>query len=85
VTPPQPALTEQDKAMLDFAALWWRYAGAQEAEIRERFDCSPTRYWQRVHHLIGTPEAAVYAPATVNRLRRIVARGRATRLGSGRS
>lgn len=73
------ALTDQDKAMLDFAALWWKHAGAQEAAIRERFDCSPTRYWQRVHYLVGTPEAAAYAPATVNRLRRMIARGRHAR------
>jgi hypothetical protein len=68
------ALTDKDKAMLDFAALWWKNPGALEAEVRDRFDCSPTRYWQRVHYLAGTPEAALYAPSTVNRLRRTVAR-----------
>lgn len=64
-------LTDLDRQMLDFAAQQWRYLGAQEQAIREQFDCSATRYWQRVNTLIEEPEALAYAPMTVNRLRRL--------------
>lgn len=65
--------------MRDFAVLWRKYAGAREAEIRARFDCSPTHNWQRVHHLAATHEAALYAPTTGNQLRHIITRRRHAR------
>lgn len=66
-------VTDQDKAILDFETehSWWKYAGAKEAEIRDRFDLSPTRYYQRLNELLDDPEAATYSPTTVHRLRRL--------------
>lgn len=64
-------LSDEDRAILDFesSATWWRYAGSKEAEIRERFDMTPTRYYQRLSELLAFPPAEMYAPQTVRRLR----------------
>ena len=68
-------MTETDRAILDFeaAASWWKYAGAKEQAIRERFDLSPTRYYQRLVRLLDDPEAEAYDAMTVRRLRRLSA------------
>jgi hypothetical protein len=42
-------LTDLEHELLDFAGLWFKYAGAQEQQIRDRFDMSATRYWQAVN------------------------------------
>jgi len=39
-------LSERDAAMLDFERQWWKYAGAKEQAVREKFDMSSTRYYQ---------------------------------------
>jgi uncharacterized protein DUF3263 len=64
-------LTEQDHRMLAFERQWWKYAGAKEQAIRDTFDISPTRYYQRLGVLIDRPEALAADPMLVNRLRRL--------------
>ncbi|MDP1877965.1 MAG: DUF3263 domain-containing protein [Actinomycetota bacterium] len=64
------ALTDQEKAVLDFAARWWRYRGAQEEAMTVELGLSSTRFWQIVNTLIDRQEALAYAPTTVHRLRR---------------
>jgi len=68
-------LSERDLAILAFERQWWKFAGAKEQAVRERFDLSPTRYYQVLNALIDTPEALVADPMLVKRLRRL----RATR------
>lgn len=63
-------LTPQDKEILDLEARWWRLAGLKQAAIRD-LGYTPTRYYQRLNYLIDTEPALAYAPATVNRLRRL--------------
>lgn len=63
-------LPDRDKAILDFEATWWKYKGAKEAAILERFGIGGTRYYQILSALIDRPEALEYAPLVVNRLRR---------------
>lgn len=72
-------LTDLERELLDFAGQWWRYAGAQEQAIRDRFDLSSTAYWRKVNDLLDRPEALAYAPTTVNRLRRVRAERQAAR------
>lgn len=72
-------LSEIDKATLDIEATRWKFAGAKDAAIRERFDESPTRYYQRLHELLKNPEALQFAPLTVNRLLRLEAERRRQR------
>lgn len=64
-------LTETEVAMLDLERYWWRYAGAKEQVIRERFDLSATAYYQRLNALLDRPAALVHDPLTVRRLQRL--------------
>jgi hypothetical protein len=64
-------LTERDGAMLDFERQWWKYAGAKEQAVREKFDMSSTRYYQVLNALIDTPAALAADPMLVKRLRRL--------------
>lgn len=63
-------LSEQQAALLDFEKQWWALPGSKETEIRERFDISPTRYYQLLNALIDSDTALVHDPLLVKRLRR---------------
>jgi hypothetical protein len=68
-------LSERDRDILEFERHWWKYAGAKEQAVREKFDMSSTRYYQVLNALIDRPEALEADPLLVRRLRRL----RATR------
>jgi hypothetical protein len=68
-------LDDRARGILDFEREWWRYAGAKEQAVRERFDLSPTRYYQLLNQVIDDEQAVRYDPMLVKRLRRL----RATR------
>jgi hypothetical protein len=68
-------LPARDAEMLAFERQWWKYAGAKEQAVREKFDMSSTRYYQVLNALIDRPEALEHDPLLVRRLRRL----RATR------
>jgi hypothetical protein len=72
-------LTDRERAILDFAGRWYKYAGKQEQDIRDLFDCSATRYFLTLNGLLDRAEALAYAPTTVNRLRRQRAQRQAVR------
>ena len=55
--PDRDQLSERDAAILDFERQWWKYAGAKEQAIREKFDMSSARYYQVLNALIDRPEA----------------------------
>lgn len=78
------ALSERDQAILDFERSWWSESGPKELAIRERFDLSPTRYYQVLSELLESPEAMEYDPLVVRRLRRMRDRRRRARF-EGRS
>ncbi|MBO9521720.1 MAG: DUF3263 domain-containing protein [Nocardioidaceae bacterium] len=65
------ALSERDRGILDFERQWWKYAGAKESAIRDKFDMSSTRYYQVLNALIDRPEALAHDPLLVRRLRRL--------------
>ena len=68
-------LSQRDREILEFERHWWKYAGAKEQAVREKFDMSATRYYQVLNALIDRPEALAHDPLLVRRLRRL----RATR------
>ena len=68
-------LSERDAEILAFERQWWKFAGAKEQAIRDKFQMSATRYYQVLNALIDKPEALVQDPLLVKRLRRL----RATR------
>jgi hypothetical protein len=71
------ALTEPERAMLEFERSWWQRGGAKEQAIRDTFGLTPTRYYQSLNSLLASPAALRYDPALVHRLLRL--RGEATR------
>ena len=50
-------LTARDLEMLEFERLTWRYPGAKETAILDRFEMSATRYYQVLLDLIDRPAA----------------------------
>ena len=64
-------LSERDRDILEFERHWWKYAGAKEQAVREKFDMSSTRYYQVLNALIDRPEALESDPLLVRRLRRL--------------
>ncbi|WET78902.1 DUF3263 domain-containing protein [Amycolatopsis sp. QT-25] len=63
-------LSERELDMLAFERQWWRYAGAKEQAIRERFSMSSTRYYQLLNRLLEKTEAMQADPMLVKRLRK---------------
>ncbi|MGZ4534971.1 MAG: DUF3263 domain-containing protein [Nocardioidaceae bacterium] len=79
---PASDLSERDREILNFERQWWKYAGAKEQAVREKFDMSSTRYYQVLNALIDRAEALAFDPLLVRRLRRLRAarqRARAAR------
>lgn len=70
------ALSERERDILVFERQWWAHPGAKDKAIRERFEVSPTRYYQLLNDLIERPAAMEAEPTLVKRLRRL----RATRV-----
>lgn len=66
-------LSARDRAILDFEREWWKVAGTKEHGIRQRFDVSPTRYYQLLNRLVDDAAALAYDPMLVKRLRRLQA------------
>ena len=56
------ALTDRDRAILDFERSWWTEAGPKDTAIRERFELSGTRYYQLLTELIDDPAALEHDP-----------------------
>jgi len=74
VTPEQtgpPGLDDRSRKILDFEREAWKLTGTKERAIRERFGFSSTRYHQLLHRTVDRPEALVYDPMLVRRIRRV--------------
>lgn len=72
-------LSERDQEILAFERYWWKYAGAKEQAVRDKFAMSPTRYYQVLNALIDSPEGLRHDPMLVKRLRRLRASRQRTR------
>ena len=66
-----PGLSDRDREILEFERQWWKYAGAKEQAVRDKFDMSSTRYYQVLNALIDRPESLAFDPLLVRRLRRL--------------
>lgn len=64
-------LDARDREILEFERQWWKFAGAKEQAVRDKFDMSSTRYYQVLNALIDRPEALEADPLLVRRLRRL--------------
>lgn len=72
-------LSERDREILALERVWWKYAGAKEQAIREKFDMSTTRYYQILNGLLDSRAALEFDPLLVKRLRRMRASRQRTR------
>jgi len=64
-------LSDRDREILAVERHWWKYAGAKEQAIRDKFGMSATRYYQVLNALIDREAALAYDPLLVKRLRRL--------------
>ncbi len=64
------ALTERERAMLEFERTWWSLDASRDDAIVTRFELSVERYTQLLHELIDRPEALEADPLVVRRLQR---------------
>lgn len=64
-------LSARDAEILEFERQWWRYSGAKEQSIRERFDMTPAHYYQVLSALLEDPRAVAHDPILVRRLLRL--------------
>jgi hypothetical protein len=76
-------LDQRSREVLDFEREAWKLTVTKERAIRERFGFSPSRYHQLLHKVIDRPEALVYDPMLVRRLRRVREVRRRARTASG--
>jgi hypothetical protein len=73
------ALSERDRAVLDFEQRAPSAPGAREAAVRREFGLGVVRYQQMLNSLIDRPAALAYAPMLVGRLQRLRAARREAR------
>jgi hypothetical protein len=73
------ALTERDRAIIEFERTWWSEDVSKESIIRERFELSTTRYYELLGELIDSDEAYAHDPLVIRRLRRLRDRRRRAR------
>jgi hypothetical protein len=64
------ALSDRDRAILEFECGWWLEGGPKEAAIRSTLGLSASRYRELLHLLLDDPEAMEFDPLLVRRLRR---------------
>ena len=74
------ALTDREKAILDFERGWWTLDDAKEKLIRERFQCSAEAYYNELNDVLEKPGTIEYDPLVVRRLHRLRDRRRRARL-----
>jgi Protein of unknown function (DUF3263) len=64
------ALSDRDRAVLEFERSWWIQPGSKEMAIRTRLGLSPGRYRRLLADLVDSEEADAYDPLVIRRLRR---------------
>lgn len=64
-------LTDVELAILEFERSWWKYPGAKDTAVRERFGMTAPRYYQVLNALIDHPAALAFDAALVRRLTRL--------------
>jgi hypothetical protein len=64
------ALSERDRAVLEFEQSWWTEPGPKELAIRTRLGMSATRYRRLLAALVDSEEAELANPLVIRRLRR---------------
>jgi hypothetical protein len=69
--PSEDELDERARELLDFEREAWKLRVPKERAIRERFGFSAARYHQLLQRAVDSPQALVYDPMLVRRVRRV--------------
>lgn len=77
-------LTDRELEILEFSRAHYKYLGVRQADIRDRFGISLTRYTQILDALLQRPEAMAYDARLVRTHLEQKDRLRAARTGSTR-
>jgi hypothetical protein len=64
-------ISGRDREILVFEREWWKFAGAKEQAIRDKFQMTATGYYKQLNALIDNPAAMDFDPKLVSRLRRL--------------
>ena len=64
------ALSDRDRAVLEFERSWWTEPGSKEVAVRARLGLSAARYRQVLAALMDSDEAEAFDPLVIRRLRR---------------
>lgn len=64
------ALSDLERAILDFERAWVLETGPKDAAIKERLGLSPSAFYRLRRLLMDSDEALAYDPLLVRRLRR---------------
>lgn len=64
------ALSDRDRAVLEFEQTWWTSPGPKEPAIKARLGLSATRYRAVLAALVDSDEAEAFDPLVIRRLRR---------------
>lgn len=65
------ALTAREMEVLEFERAHFIHQGNKDDAIRRRWNLPPSRYYQMLNEIITKPEAEMYDPPQVRRLRRL--------------
>jgi hypothetical protein len=74
------ALTERERAIIDFEATWWSAEESRTTTIRARFACSEEEYYQQLNRLLDHPGRCRSTRWSCRRLRRQRERRRRARI-----
>ena len=78
-------LTDAQRSLIDFERDWWKLPASKSSEIRARFGFSSSSYYRALDALVDLPDAEVYDPLTVRRVRRRREQSRRVRIEGRRA
>jgi len=78
------ALSDSQRAVIDFERTWWTRTGPKEQGIRAVLGISPSAYYRALGSVLDDAEAMAYDPLVIRRARRTREQRRQARF-AGRS
>lgn len=84
LSPKQFPLSDDDKKYIDFERANPTKRPVKDSAIYETFGHSPTRYYQKLNGMVGTPAAHEYDAGTMGRLHRSTVDSRGEKWARGK-
>lgn len=64
------ALSDRQRAMLEFERTWWQFDAPRDELIAARFSCTTDEYYAELTRLLEMPAAMAHDPLVVRRFQR---------------